>query len=132
MSQRNYQPNHKRQNSSRTFNGRKHIDDMYDSKWESYRQRFLKFNSECYACGKPAVVVDHLKPHQGDVKLFKKLDNHIPLCVVCHNTVTTLFDRKYRAGNPITPKISWLNRKRIPGGSWNPKKVKVLISYEDI
>jgi 5-methylcytosine-specific restriction endonuclease McrA len=128
MAQRNYQPKHKK-DGSKSFNGRKKIDQMYDKNWESYRKKFLEINPECYACGKPANVVDHLKPHQGDERLFKKTDNHIPLCTVCHNTVTSLFDYKYRAGNPITQKIQWLNRKRIPGMEWNPKKVKVLPCY---
>lgn len=130
MAQRNFAPKH-RSAVGRKFDGRKRINDMYDERWNAYRRRFLAINCECYACGKPATVVDHLKPHQGDEYLFKKTDNHIPLCVVCHNTVTAKFDMRYVAGNPITDKIQWLNRKRIPGGEWNPKKVKVLPSYED-
>lgn len=102
---------------------------MYDRDWERYRARFLAINPECYACAKPAVVVDHLKPHQGDQQLFEKLDNHLPLCISCHNTVTTKFDRQYRAGNPITDKIKWLNRNRIPGDGGNPRRVKVLPNY---
>ena len=129
MAQRNFQPKH-RTTAGKKFNGRKSLDMMYDHVWEAYRRKFLALNPECYACGKPSAVVDHLKPHQGDWALFKKLDNHIPLCIVCHNTVTTLFDRKYKAGNPITDKIKWLNRKRVPGLEWTPRRVKVLASYE--
>lgn len=103
---------------------------MYDGAWEKYRRRFLEVNNECYSCGRPATVVDHLIPHQGDEVLFKKLDNHIPLCEICHNTVTTKFDRNYRPGNPVTEKIKWLSRNRMPGGEWNFKKVKVLARYE--
>jgi 5-methylcytosine-specific restriction endonuclease McrA len=102
---------------------------MYDHAWEKYRARFLSINPECYACAKPANVCDHLIPHQGDEKLFRKLDNHIPLCFACHNTVTGLFDCKYRAGNPVTKKIAWLNRNRVPGDGGNPRRVKVLASY---
>lgn len=101
---------------------------MYDAKWEAYRKRFLAVNPICYCCAKPAVVVDHLKPHQGCEKLFKQTDNHIPLCIVCHNTVTTMFDRDYKAGNSITDKIEWLNRKRTPGV--HDRRVKVLPNYE--
>jgi len=103
---------------------------MYNRTWEAYRLRFLAINKECYACGKPAEVVDHLKPHKGDEFLFKKTDNHIPLCTVCHNTVTTLFDRRYRVGDSITKKIEWLSRKRVPGTGWDFKRVKVLDRYE--
>lgn len=128
MGQSNFVPKH-RKNSPRTFNGRAKIDAMYDGDWERYRVRFLKVNRECYACGELATVVDHLTPHQGDKQLFEKLDNHIPLCVVCHNTVTTKFDRNYRAGNPITNKIQWLNSRRIAREDWTPHRVKVLQSY---
>ncbi len=129
MGQRNFQPKH-RKNSGRAFNGRQEIDRMYDNVWQRYRARFLAINPECYACAAPANVVDHLVPHQGDDRLFKKLDNHIPLCTRCHNTVSTLFDRKYRAGNTIKPKVEWLNRNRIPGDGGNPRRVKVLAAYE--
>jgi 5-methylcytosine-specific restriction endonuclease McrA len=103
---------------------------MYDGGWERYRIRFLRVNPECYACAKKSVVVDHLVPHQGDERLFKKLDNHIPLCISCHNTVTAKFDRNYVAGSPITEKIKWLNQNRMPGDGGNPRRVKVLSSYE--
>ena len=127
MSQRNFQPKH-RQIANKAFNGRKKIDAMYDTRWEAYRRRFLALNPECYACGKPAQVVDHLKPHQGCEKLFKKTDNHIPLCIHHHNTVTSLFDRKYVTGSPIHDKIKWLNEKRFSKGL--SRRVKVLPSYE--
>lgn len=130
MGQRNYQPRHLRDKAAKTFNSRKEIGDMYNYAWESYRKRFLAINHECYACGENATVVDHLKPHQGDEILFKKTDNHIPLCERCHNTVTMKFDKKYKPGYSMTPKIEWLNRKRIPGGKWEFKRVKVLTRYE--
>jgi 5-methylcytosine-specific restriction endonuclease McrA len=132
MGQRNFKPKHRTSgggSGGRKFNGRKYIDEMYDSVWEAYRRRFLAINKECYACGQPATVVDHLKPHQGDEQLFKKTDNHIPLCVTCHNTVTSLFDRRYQAGNPITEKIQWLNRRRQAREGWLPRRVKVLPTY---
>lgn len=129
MGQSNFKPAHSK-NTGRRFNGRANIDRMYDKDWERYRVRFLKVNHECYACGTTAIVVDHLVPHQGDERLFRKLDNHIPLCIVCHNTVTTKFDRKYVAGTPIEEKVKWLNLRRIPGGEWNPRRVKVLAYYK--
>lgn len=129
MSQRTFSP--KKSGPGRRFNGRKKIDDMYGEAWEKYRKRFLALNPECYACGWKAVVVDHLVPHQGDEMLFRKLDNHIPLCISCHNTVTSLFDRKHVTGTPVTEKIKWLNSGRIPGADgWHPRRIKVLASYE--
>jgi 5-methylcytosine-specific restriction endonuclease McrA len=129
VAQRNFKPTHAKATNSRSFNGRKKIEAMYDHNWEKYRKRFLAVNPTCYACGAVAIVVDHLRPHQGDETLFKKLDNHIPLCIVCHNTVTSLFDRRFRAGNSIQKKIDWLSRNRIVGGEWEPKRVKVLDKY---
>lgn len=129
MGQRNFQPKHHRKTIGRSFNGRQAIEKLYDRRWKKYCARFLGINRECYACGKPANTVDHLIPHQGDVKLFEKLDNHIPLCEKCHNTVTSLFDRRYRAGNSVTPKIKWLNKNRMPTETWAPKRVKVLTEY---
>lgn len=129
MGQSNFVPKH-RKVTGRSFNGRRAIDKMYDADWEKYRGKFLAINNECYACGKPSQVVDHLIPHQGDQKLFEKLDNHIPLCIKCHNTATAKFDKNYRAGNPVTDKIQWLNSRRIPGDGHNPKRVKKLSSYK--
>ena len=129
MGQKTFKPGFKSKDFGRKHNGRANIDAMYDKDWERYRKRFLAVNSECYACGSLAIVVDHLMPHQGDEKLFKKLDNHIPLCIVCHNTATSLFDKKYVRGNPIDKKIAWLNSNRFPTDNWIPKKVRVLSSY---
>ncbi len=130
MGQSSFIPRH-RKHVAKKFNNRAHIDKMYDSDWEKYRLKFLAINNECYACFKPATVVDHLRPHQGDAALFEKLDNHIPLCIPCHNTVTTKFDRHYRPGNSIAAKIEWLSRNRIVGDGQIPKRVKVLSVYRE-
>jgi 5-methylcytosine-specific restriction enzyme A len=127
MGQSNFKPRHQT-TSGRSFNGRKKIDNLYDHNWEKYRLKFLAVNPECYACGKRAEVVDHLIPHQGCEKLFQKTDNHLPLCTPCHNLATNLFDKKYRAGNPVTDKIKWLNEKRV-SFSLHPRRVKVLATY---
>ncbi len=126
MGQRNFQPKH-RTATAKKFNGRKAIDALYDYEWERYRARFLAVNPECYCCGQPADVTDHLRPHQGDVKLFKQTDNHIPLCSKHHNTVTSKFDRRHRAGDSITEKIRWLNDMRLANGC--TRRVKVLPNY---
>lgn len=130
MGQKTFVPRH-RQHQAKAFNNRAHIDRMYDAQaWRNYRVRFLATNRECYSCGNSAEVVDHLIPHKGDQKLFEKLDNHIPLCVTCHNTVTTKFDRNFRPGGSITEKVKWLSRKRIVTETWTPKKVRVMDKYE--
>lgn len=100
---------------------------MYDRTWEAYREVFLRTNPVCYACGNKSWVVDHLRPHKGCEKLFKQLDNHIPLCNKCHNTVTALFDKNYIKGNTIEPKLKWLERMRIDYQC--SVRVKVLPKY---
>jgi hypothetical protein len=123
-----YRPKHiVDKGNGRVFNGRKRIDDMYDGTWEKYRYAFLAINRLCFACGSLATVVDHLVPHKGDPVLFKKLDNHIPLCAKCHNTLTSLFDRDFKIGSSIQPKIQWIvtNRARNDLNT----RVKVLPRY---
>lgn len=104
---------------------------LYDRAWRSYRKRFLAINSKCYACDNYAKVVDHLIPHKGSVKLFKKLDNHLPLCEKCHNTITALFDMKYIEGQDISMKLRWLHDARMRMPLEKMKRVKVLAKYED-
>lgn len=130
MSTKNYRPRHKSGASvGRSFNGRKAIDDLYmaTDDWRNYRARFLAENGRCYACGARATVVDHVTPHLGDVALFEKLDNHIPLCDTCHGRVTVFFDRKYRKGTVPEKKLQWLSdsRKKLD----LTFRVKVLPSY---
>lgn len=47
----------------------------YDSKWRTVRNKFFKFNPLCVRCKEEgrlikATVVDHVKSHRGDKKLF--------------------------------------------------------------
>ena len=110
------------------FNPNIDRDRMYDHDWEKYRVKFLSINSLCYACGSKSTVVDHLTPHKGDESLFKKLDNHIPMCKRCHDTVTAYFDKNYVKNGSIDPKLRWLQKSRIDYGV--TVKVKVLPSYK--
>lgn len=106
--------------SKRVFDGRKHITDLYDHAWEKYREKYLKNNPKCYACGKPSKAIDHVAAHRGDVALFWKLDNMIPLCTSCHNTVTSLFDRQ---GKRVEKKLEWLKNSRLKKGVTTKAKV---------
>ncbi|MDD4570646.1 MAG: HNH endonuclease signature motif containing protein [Tepidanaerobacteraceae bacterium] len=40
----------------------------------------------------PATVVDHIKPHKGDVKLFFDINNLQSLCKTCHDRKTAKED----------------------------------------
>jgi 5-methylcytosine-specific restriction protein A len=50
-----------------------------------------------------ATVVDHIKPHQGDMALFWKSDNWQTLCKQCHDTKTAREDGAF--GNPRSVSI---------------------------
>lgn len=111
----------------RKFDGKKSWEDMYDAEWNKYRSKFLYHNPRCYTCGGTSSVVDHITPAKGDSALFKKLDNHLPLCNICHNTITARFDRNYKVGEPIEPKLRWI--AAIRSRNMITIRVKVLPSY---
>lgn len=102
---------------------------LYDHQWEKYRSRFLKENPRCYCCGAKATVVDHLVPHKGDIELFKKLDNHIPLCKLHHDTATGLFDTRYVVGKGVTGKVNWMKWERARFEIEGIVRVRPLPSY---
>lgn len=65
----------------------------YDERWRSARVDYLRRNSLCVICKMnrrmtPATVVDHIKPHRGDMKLFWNVDNWQSLCTFHHNAKT--------------------------------------------
>ena len=69
----------------------------YTSKWRRYALSFLKGHPLCRECEKVgrttlATVVDHIRPHRGDMKLFWLKSNHQPLCKRCHDIKTTTED----------------------------------------
>jgi 5-methylcytosine-specific restriction endonuclease McrA len=105
MSQKPKQFSPQRGGANKKFNFRQDIDNLYNSKWEKYRYRYLHHNPTCYACGGKSEVVDHIKAHRGDEDLFWDEMNYIPLCHRCHNTVTGLFDKP---GKPLKDKLQWL------------------------
>jgi len=69
----------------------------YDGRWRQYRETFLREHPLCVECLKSdkvvaASVVDHIKPHKGDKRLFWDMKNHQPLCKRCHDVKTAKFD----------------------------------------
>lgn len=120
-----YRPN--KVKGAKTFNARKNRDELYDSDWSRYRVRFLSANPKCYSCGGKSSVVDHIKPHKGDLGLFTDLKNHLPSCKRCHDTVTALFDKNWSEEN-YTKKLEWINSMRIKFNVTIP--VKVLGKYK--
>ncbi|MEN6567187.1 MAG: HNH endonuclease signature motif containing protein [Veillonellales bacterium] len=72
----------------------------YNSRWQKYRVSFLRSHPLCAECerqGKltPATVVDHIKPHKGNMRLFWDPSNHQSLCKQCHDTKTAKEDGRW-------------------------------------
>ncbi|HEV7251665.1 MAG TPA: HNH endonuclease signature motif containing protein [Mesorhizobium sp.] len=66
----------------------------YDATWQKARAEFLTHNPTCRFCGKPAIVVDHVKPHKGDQRLFWLKSNWQALCTPCHSSVKQSRERR--------------------------------------
>ena len=71
----------------------------YGSKWRTSSKAYLREHPLCEICkrnGKyvQATVVDHIKPHRGDNKLFWDKSNWQSLCKSCHDKKTGRFDSK--------------------------------------
>lgn len=70
----------------------------YGREWQKARQNFLKRHLWCVRCKEKgkfvlATVVDHIKPHRGDERLFWDEENWQPLCKSCHDHKTMTEDR---------------------------------------
>ena len=63
---------------------------LYGGRWRKARAAYLASNPLCKSCENqghitPAIVVDHITPHGGDVALFWDQNNWQPMCIECHN-----------------------------------------------
>jgi 5-methylcytosine-specific restriction protein A len=75
----------------------------YNSAWQRARLGFLQQNPLCVTCAATgrvtaASVVDHIKPHKGDMALFWDSTNWQALCKPCHSRKTASKDGGF--GNP--------------------------------
>ena len=75
----------------------------YTRAWQRARKEYLAAHPLCVMCmaeGKyrKATVVDHIKPHRGDEKLFWDRDNWQALCKMHHDrkTLTEDINPEYR------------------------------------
>lgn len=78
---------------------------MYGKKWQKERKNYLWRNPLCVCCcanGKfvQATVVDHIRPHKGDKKLFWDKSNWQALCKSCHDR-KTLTEDVHHKGTPL-------------------------------
>ncbi|MEY8001598.1 HNH endonuclease signature motif containing protein [Clostridium sp. Mt-5] len=65
----------------------------YNTRWNKARKTYLTNHPLCVECMKedkvtPATVVDHIKPHRGDMKLFWDVSNWQSLCKIHHDKKT--------------------------------------------
>jgi 5-methylcytosine-specific restriction protein A len=64
------------------------------ARWRKGRAKFLEENPLCAwrkvrnGCTGMATVVDHIKPHRGDRRLFYNRRNWQPMCWSCHSAKT--------------------------------------------
>jgi 5-methylcytosine-specific restriction protein A len=69
----------------------------YGARWRKYRKFYLTSHPLCVECKKMnkitiATVVDHIRPHKGDMKLFWNNSNHQGLCKYHHDSKTARED----------------------------------------
>lgn len=72
---------------------KKEFHNLYDAVWRRERKAFLAEHSWCIECLRfdvyiPATVVDHIKPHRGNIKLFWDRNNWQPMCKRHHDQKT--------------------------------------------
>lgn len=65
----------------------------YGGRWQRESKRFFREHPMCNICFQngiitEATVVDHIKPHRGDQKLFWDRGNWQALCKSCHDNKT--------------------------------------------
>lgn len=63
----------------------------YDTRWDKARKWYLRHHPLCRYCTREgkieaAIVVDHIKPHKGNMVLFWDQDNWQPLCKPHHDS----------------------------------------------
>jgi 5-methylcytosine-specific restriction protein A len=91
---------------------------LYGRRWKTAAHAYLREHPLCSYCHEigrltEASVVDHIKPHNGDVGLFWHQDNWQSLCKPCHDRVKALEEsRGHRVGStvegiPIDPRHHW-------------------------
>lgn len=67
---------------------------LYGAEWRKASADFKALHPICCTpgCGKPTKMVDHIKPHRGDLVLFWDRSNWQPFCWRCHSRKTAKHD----------------------------------------
>ncbi|TIX27737.1 HNH endonuclease [Mesorhizobium sp.] len=66
----------------------------YSREWEKARASFLIAHPMCRYCPAPSNVVDHIKPHRGNMTVFWNKANWQPLCTPCHSSIKQSRERR--------------------------------------
>ena len=77
---------------------------FYNSRWVKARNAYIQAHPLCVLCQREgrvtaAQVVDHIRPHKGDLKLFWDQGNWQSVCDPCHRRKSAAEDGTL--GNPI-------------------------------
>lgn len=81
------------------------------ARWTKGRAWFLRQNPLCVFCGEegiatPATILDHIKPHKGDEKLFYDQTNWQGLCKPHHDSFKQMLE-KNAWRKEIDPVTGW-------------------------
>jgi 5-methylcytosine-specific restriction protein A len=88
----------------------------FGKEWRRARARFLREHPLCAMCDRfgkvtAATVVDHIRPHRGDMALFWDQTNWSPLCKPCHDGPKQRRDKTGVGadinGYPLNPNKHW-------------------------
>ena len=96
-----HEQEHQSEANKRVSNNRQSYHMWYSStRWRKLRLIWLKSNPLCVYCQEqnkliPAQVVDHIRPHKGDIYMFYSVDNLQSLCKRCHDIKTASIDGGY-------------------------------------
>ena len=83
--------------------------------WYAARARYLR-GKICLLCDRfgkvrKATIVDHIKPHRGDMALFWDQSNWQPLCKACHDGPKQRWEKTGvgcdENGIPLKPNAHW-------------------------
>lgn len=90
----------------------------YGSKWRTSSKAYLREHSLCEICkrnGKyvQATVVDHIKPHRGDNKLFWDKSNWQSLCKSCHDKKRDGLTVNLHTVTEIVPIFIWRTNRCV-------------------
>lgn len=90
----------------------------YGYRWQKAREGWLRRHPLCEYCKRQgkvtlATIMDHIKPHRGDLELFWDRTNWQSLCKDCHDSIKAAEERSGRTpgcgldGLPLDANHHW-------------------------